>query len=308
MARALVVGANGFLGSHLVDALVSAGHTVRAFDRFSGDGKPAFDSSSVELVAGEFLSRTDLESAVDGQELVFHFLSTTTPATAETDPTLDVRTNVVQSIELLESCVQAGVEHFYFASTGGAIYGMQGKPTYAETDRALPVSPYGIGKLTIEHYLRYFNRMHGMASTVLRISNPYGPRQHPSKPQGIIPIALRKIHQGQNVVQFGDGTMVRDYVYVTDAVRMITRIVEAGGAHDLYNIGHGTGTSVTEIFEVLREVTGSHFGITQVEAPPTFVDRVVLDISRFAAQFGDFEFTSLRDGVEQTWQEMTFHD
>jgi UDP-glucose 4-epimerase len=174
VARALVVGANGFLGSHLVDALVASGHRVTAFDRFSGAGTPMFHSTEVEIKRGEFLSRTDLEAAVAGQDLVFHFLSTTTPATAERDPTLDLRTNIAQTLELLESCVAAGVAHFYYASTGGAIYGMQGKPSYDENDRALPISPYGIGKLTIEHYLRYFATVHGLRSTALRISNPYG--------------------------------------------------------------------------------------------------------------------------------------
>ncbi|HEV7741954.1 MAG TPA: NAD-dependent epimerase/dehydratase family protein, partial [Pseudolysinimonas sp.] len=154
MAKVLVIGANGFIGSHVVDALVAAGHEVSAFDRFR-TADTVF-TSAVNMIAGDFLSRSDLEAAVAGQDYVFHLLSTTTPATSEGDPTLDVRTNVAQTVELLEACVAAGVAHFYYGSTGGAIYGSQGKSEYAETDRALPVSPYGIGKLTVEHYLHYF--------------------------------------------------------------------------------------------------------------------------------------------------------
>lgn len=303
MAKALVIGANGFIGSHLVDALVADGHDVSAFDRFSS-GEPSYRSSGVELLRGEFLSRTDLDSAVRGKDHVFHFLSTTNPATAEADPTLDIRTNVAQTVELLESSAAAGVGHFYFASTGGAIYGPQGKESYGETDRALPVSPYGIGKLTIEHYLHYFRTMHGLDSTSLRISNPYGTRQHPHKKQGLIPIALRQVAMGETTVRLGDGSMVRDYIYVTDAVRMITAIVGRDREHDLYNIGSGQGYSVNEVFDSLRRVTEIDFPIEDRPAPPTFVDRVVLDVARYTAEFGAPSIVDLDDGVRATYEEL----
>jgi UDP-glucose 4-epimerase len=138
VAKTLVIGANGFIGSHLVDALSGVGHEVTAFDRFSS-GTPTFLADDVRVFRGEFLSRADLESAVDGQDYVVHTLSTTTPASAESDPTLDIRTNVAQTVELLESSVDAGVKHVYFSSTGGAIYGPQGKAEYSESDRALPI-------------------------------------------------------------------------------------------------------------------------------------------------------------------------
>lgn len=304
MAKALVIGANGFIGSHLVDALVADGHDVSAFDRFSGGAEPTYSSDGVTLLRGEFLSRTDIDSAVRGKDLVFHFLSTTSPATAEADPTLDIRTNVAQTVELLESSAQAGVGHFYFASTGGAIYGPQGKASYSENDRALPVSPYGIGKLTIEHYLHYFRTMHGLDSTSFRISNPYGTRQRPHKKQGLIPIALRQVVAGESVVRLGDGSMVRDYIYVADAVRMITKVVGVEREFDLYNIGSGTGYSINDVFDSIRRVTGLDFGIDDRPAPPTFVDRVVLDVERYSEEFGAPSVVALDDGVRETFIEL----
>ena len=306
MARALVVGANGFIGSHLVVALSQAGHAVRAFDRFSSN-RPTFASTDAEVLAGEFLSRADLETAVSGQDVVFHFLSTTTPATAEADPTLDIRTNVAQTVELLEACVSAGVGHVYFASTGGAIYGPQGKAEYAETDRALPISPYAIGKLTIEHYLSYFHAKHGLQSTVLRVSNPYGTRQKPNRKQGLIPIALRQIASGNPVVRFGDGSMVRDYVYVEDLVRMIVPFVGRETEYRLYNLGSGIGHSVNEVFASLRRVVGREFAIDERPKPPTFVDRVVLDTARFRREFGETPLTPLDEGVRLTYEEIRSH-
>lgn len=303
MAKTLVIGANGFIGSHLVDALAREGHEVSAFDRFSS-GEPTFRAVGVRLIRGEFLSRADIDEAVAGQDYVLHLLSTTSPATAESDPTLDIRTNLAQSVELLEATARAGVKHFYYASTGGAIYGPQGLERYAETDRAMPLSPYGIGKLAIEHYLHYFKTRHGLASTSLRISNPYGTRQHPNRRQGLIPIALRNIIDGRPVVRFGDGSMVRDYVYVDDLVRMMVAFVGRETRFDLYNLGSGFGQSVTEILANLHEVTEVDFAIEERTTPPTFIDKVVLDTARWAAEFDPIELTPLGTGIRQTYEDM----
>jgi UDP-glucose 4-epimerase len=303
VAKTLVIGGNGFIGSHLVDALSLAGHDVTAFDRFSAL-TPIFSAKNVTVLPGEFLSRSDLESAVRGQDYVLHFLSTTTPATAESDPTLDIRTNIAQTVELLESCVAAGVKRFYYASTGGAIYGPQGKADYAETDRALPISPYGIGKLSIEHYLHYFRIKHDLKSTSLRISNPYGTRQKANKKQGLIPIALRQIVLGRPVVRMGDGTMVRDFVFVEDLVHMLSPMVGVETAFDLYNIGSGIGHSVSEIIDSLRRVTQIDFDVMELPIPPTFVDRVVLNTDRYQFEFGASRHTALDEGVRLTYEEI----
>lgn len=302
MVRALVVGGNGFLGSHLVDALARAGHEVTSFDRYSaGIARHAED---VRRVEGEFLNRADLELAVRGQDLVFHFLSTTTPATAESDPSLDVRTNVAQSVELLQSCVAADVDHVYFASTGGAIYGDQDKPEYRETDQPLPVSPYGIGKLTIEHYLRFFETVHGLRSTALRISNPFGTRQHVHRKQGLIPIALREVALGNPVIRLGDGRMVRDYIEVGDLMRMIVRMLGQEHRHPVYNLGSGRGLTVNEVLAALERVVGRAVDVREMPVPASFVGRSVLDISRYREEFGDVELRSLESGVAMVWDEV----
>ena len=237
---------------------------------------------------------------VAGQDFVFHFLSTTTPATAEGDPTFDLRTNVAQTVDLLEACVAASVQHFYFASTGGAIYGGQGRSQYSEGDRTMPVSPYAIGKLTIENYLGYFRTKHGLNSTSFRISNPYGERQKANRVQGLIPIALRRIALGEPVVRLGDGEMIRDYIYVVDLVNMIARVVGRVPNHAVYNLGSGRGYSVNEVLHSLRRVTGTDFEVVEQPKPSTYVDRVVLDTGRYREEFGDLRITDLDEGIGRT--------
>ena len=299
MARCLIIGANGFIGSHLVDELGRRGHEVTAFDRFST--APIFDNASADQVVGDFQNRGEVAGALVGQDYVFHFLSTTTPASAEDDPTLDVRTNVASSIDLFSLCAEAGVSRVYFASTGGAIYGDQPNVVLDESAITQPISPYAIGKLAIEGYLRYFERKFGLKSVVFRISNPYGPRQHPNKPQGVIPIFLRNMSLGLPVVQFGDGSMVRDYLFVGDAIRMIANVVDADAAHSLYNIGSGQGTSVAEVLSVARAVTGFEPEVVAQPIPATFVASSVLDTGRYRSEFGSDQLVSLREGIERTW-------
>ena len=300
--RAVVVGANGFIGSHLVDSLAIAGHEVTAFDRFSA-GTRLYREEARQL-RGDFLNTDDLREAVKGQQLLFHFLSTSTPATAERDPSFDVRTNVTQSIELMRLAVEAGVEHVYFASTGGAIYGESGRDSYSELDPTLPISPYAIGKLSIENYLRYFRTKYALESTTFRISNPFGPRQHVNRKQGLIPIVLRQIALGLPVTQLGDGSMVRDYIYVEDLVDMIEAVVHQGSLSSVYNLGSGEGRSVASVLATIREVVGRDFEVVEAPKPATFVDRITLNTNRYIEEFSAPKFTDFATGVDKTWQEV----
>ncbi len=304
MARCLVVGGNGFLGSHVVDQLVERGHEVTVFDRFTSP-QPLYTGAGVRRITGDFSRADDLRGALRGQEYVFHFLSTTTPATADNDPSRDVRTNVADSVGFFELAVEAGVSRIHFASTGGAMYGDVLDTSIAETAVPAPVSPYAIGKLAIEGYLRYFHRRHGLESVSYRISNPYGPRQHPDKKQGVIPIFLHRIAEGRSLEVFGDGSMVRDYIYVGDVARMITETVGRPARHAVYNVGSGVGVSLNEIVRLAGAVTGRTPEVEHRPQPTTFVDRVVLDTARFTAEFGVSPSVPLEEGIALTWRDIS---
>jgi UDP-glucose 4-epimerase len=301
MSKCLVLGANGFIGSHLVDSLVERGKEVRAFDRFS-DGKTIFEmTDAVEIMPGDFLNRSDLARAIKGVDFVFHFISTTTPATAESDPLIDIETNVRMSVELFQECVNEGVKKVIFASTGGAVYGdLPDRDILAEDDATLPVSPYAIGKLTIEHYLRYFEKKFDLTSVTYRISNPYGERQSMVAKQGVIPIFLHHIYKHEPITVLGDGSMVRDYLYVKDVAELISQSFESA-SRPVYNLGSGTGVSVNGLIESIQEVTGQQVRIEYRPKPATFVQKVVLNTDRFKSEFNLEPEVCLDAGLRKTW-------
>lgn len=305
MADILVIGGNGFLGSHLVDALVVREHRVTVFDMFSGTRHWA--SEGVDIVDGNFLNIADLRRAVRGKQIVVHMLSTTDPATAENDPIVDIRTNILGSVELFQICADEGVEHVYFASSGGTIYGDRDQESFSEEDLTLPVSPYGIGKLAIENYMRFFERKYGLRSTSFRISNPYGTRQNPHKRQGIIPIFLRNILNNKPLTVMGDGTMFRDYIYVKDFANIVATMISTGPSQPVYNVGSGRGTTVNELVDAMVNVTGRHPVIEYRDIPSTYVHGSVLDTTRIQNEFGPFEMTELEVGIQRTWQEVCEH-
>lgn len=307
MAKCLVLGADGFIGSHLVDKLAQQGHDIRAFDRFAQKKHRFLDSDKIEIMPGDFLNRHDLRQALQGMEYVFHFISTTTPASAEDDPLIDIGTNIQMSVELFQECVAAKVKKVIFASTGGAIYGENSSEHVSEDTVPSPVSPYAIGKLTIEQYLRYFDKKFGLKALVFRISNPYGERQSLASKQGVIPIFLQHIAKDEPVTILGDGSMIRDYIYVKDVAGMIAASFETA-KHDLYNIGSGQGLSVNQLVDTMREITGREIRTEHAEKPATYVNKIVLDASRFESEFPGLAKTKIADGMKATWQYVQDHN
>jgi UDP-glucose 4-epimerase len=306
MAKCLVLGANGFIGSHLVDELAYSGHEIKAFDRFTDNDYRFNKADRIEIVAGDFLNRHDLAQALKGVDYVFHFISTTTPASAEDDPLIDIGTNIQMSVELFQECVNAGVKKVIFASTGGAIYGENSSEHVSEGTTPLPVSPYAIGKLTIEHYLRYFDRKFGLKGLVFRISNPYGERQSLISRQGVIPIFLNHIAQGEPLTVLGDGSMIRDYIYVKDVAKMIAQSFESA-KNDMYNIGSGHGLSVNDLVDTMRGITGQEIHVEHAEKPATYVDKIVLDVNSFEQEFPGVPKTNIKEGMQATWQYVQEH-
>lgn len=302
--KVLVLGANGFIGSHVVDSLIDAGYAVRAFDNFRAKDTRFNMSDGIEIFSGDFLNTADIRAALDDVNYVFHLISTTTPATAEANPLIDIETNIKGSVSLFQACVDTKtVKKVIYPSSGGTVYGDRNSKTPIHEDEpTLPISPYGIGKLTVENYLRYFKKKFGLRSTIFRIANPYGERQPRFRKQGVIPIFMERIMQEEPISVLGDGSMVRDYIYVKDVANMMVATLAANPQYEIYNLGSGKGYSIHEIIHEIEDATGKRAVIEKHDTPSTFVHTSVLSTERYYQEFGAFDATNLNNGIKLTYE------
>lgn len=307
MPNITVFGANGFIGKALVKKLAqNKENFIRAFDRFpeySAGMVSDFDHfNNIEIFPGNFLNREDVARAVKDTDYVFHLVSTTNPALSAKDPYIDIDTNIRGSVSLFEICAQSKVKRVIFPSSGGTVYGNIDSDLIDESTVPRPVSPYGIGKLTIEHYLRYFKQTAGLDYIVYRIANPYGPGQNVYGKQGVVPIFLHACLAREAINVYGDGSMVRDYLYIDDLINMIATSFDKEHRHSTYNLGSGEGYSVNDLVSSIRSCTHDKVMVEHNPVPPTFVHKSVLDISRFVDEFDYTPRTKLSEGIALTWQ------
>lgn len=296
----LVLGGNGFIGSHLVDKLLAAGHSVRVFDKYpEAYRKPL---PAVDYRFGDFGNRGLLADALTGIEVVFHLISTTLPKTSNDDPPFDVQSNIVETLYLLEQCVAQKIAKVVFISSGGTIYGNPTTLPIAENSPTEPECSYGITKLTIEKYLSLFHRLHGLDYMILRPSNPYGSRQNPIGIQGAISVFLGKVARNEPIQIWGDGEVVRDYVYIDDLIDGIYRAASVHADTKIFNLGSGAGCSLNRVVEIIGNVTGAPVQVEFKPGRPFDVPRVYLDITRAKTVLGWEPTTSLEVGIGKTWE------
>jgi UDP-glucose 4-epimerase len=303
MKTCLIFGGGGFLGSHLAEALVDKGYDVKVFDNFK-NGMTNLNTiiDKIEIIKGDFFNESDVSGALKDVDYVFHYISTTTPATATKDPIYDIESNIIGSVKMFQWAVKNNVKKIIFPSSGGTIYGERVSAPCKETDPVNPVNPYAISKLTIENYLHYFNYAYGMDYTIFRYSNPYGERQNPFGKQGVIPIFLNKIKYGEKPLIYGDGFMVRDYIYIKDAIDATVAVLEKNTKEKVFNVGSGKGTSLNELIDIMSEVVDQKIIPKYVEKPSSYIPKIVLDISRMKREVGWEPTTDIQEGIQKTWK------
>jgi UDP-glucose 4-epimerase len=305
MSKVVIFGANGFIGQKLTTNLAGSGEEIVAFDRFSsyqrGANHPFDTSQNIKMVIGDFFNRSDVETALENADYVFHLVSATNPAASNNDPFIDIDTNIKSSIELFDLCTKNKVKKVIFLSSGGTVYGDLNSDRIDELALPQPRSPYGIGKLTIEHYLRYFKYVANLDYMIYRVANPYGPGQNIHGKQGVIPIFMNQFLTGQPVTVYGDGSMVRDYLYIDDLINMIVGSYKSDNKYSEYNLGSGKGVSVADILLAIEKFSGRSVKQNHLPAPSTFVHRIVMNIDRFVDEFGINPEINLEEGINRTW-------
>ena len=295
--RAIVTGGAGFIGSHVVDALVARGDQVAVIDSLVHGTKENVQAAA-ELHVRDI--REPLDDLFDSvrPDAVFHLAAQADVRVSVENPVEDADVNVVGTIRILEGARRHGAQ-VVFASTGGAIYGECEEPA-RENGTVEPLSPYGTSKLAAEEYLRSYNRLYGTRHIALRYGNVYGPRQDPHGEAGVVAIFLGALSRGEQATIFGDGSQTRDYVYVGDVARATTSTV--GQDHGVFNVGTGHETSVVELYELCARVAGSDVVAQEAPARLGELQRSFLDPTRAAHELGFTAMVDLEDGLRATWK------
>ncbi len=295
----LVLGGGGFIGSHVVDALLDTGYGVRVFER---PRVPPYRSvgGALEWVEGDFQNSELVRAAVQGVDSIVHLVSTTLPKGSNDDPEFDVTSNVIGTLRLLRFANEAGVRKVVFISSGGTVYGVPKVIPIPETHATEPRVSYAIGKLAIEKYLALFEQQHGLAYTVLRVANPYGPRQRVDAAQGAVAVFLDAALAGREVEIWGDGSVVRDFVHVSDVARAFVRALTYGGTERVFNVGSGKGSSLIDLLAIIERAVGHPVARRHLPARGIDVPGNVLDIARAGRELGWTPEVALDDGVLRT--------
>jgi UDP-glucose 4-epimerase len=292
--RAVVTGGAGFIGSHVVDALLARGDEVTIVDNFA-TGRRENVNAAATLAERDI--RESLDDVVAGAHTVFHLAAQADVGTSVERPDYDAEVNVLGTVRVLEAARAAGAQ-VIFASTGGAIYG-ETERAAREDDPTVPLSPYGTSKLAAEGYLAAWNRLHGTSHISLRFANVYGPRQLPKLEGGVVAIFFNALSAGEPVTIFGDGNQTRDFVYVHDVVAGL--LAAAGHAGGVFNIGTGRETTVNELYDACRRVAGG--GADPQHAPPRLGDllRSSVDVTKAIDELGWRPASTLDEGLAATW-------
>lgn len=298
--RILVTGGAGFIGSHVVDQFVAAGHRVSIVDNLAtGRRDRVHPEARLHVMDLRSARLADVFEA-ERPEAVAHLAAQAVVARSVADPVFDASVNILGGLKLLECCRRAGVRRIIYSSSGGAAYGDTDVLPTPEDHPTLPLSPYGISKITVEQYLRAWGGIAGWSAISLRYANVYGPRQDGSGEAGVVAIFCHRLLTGQAPVIHGDGEQTRDYVYVEDVAAANLRALECAGVTGSVNIGTGVETSVNEIFRALA--MRAAVAVTPIFGPPRPGEqrRSCLSPALARRALGWAPAVSLVDGLSQT--------
>jgi UDP-glucose 4-epimerase len=298
--KIIVIGGNGFIGSHLVEALLQTGASVRVLDRCDELFRPRL--AGVEYLHGNFADVATLKTALQGCGMVVHMAHGSTPVTSTVAPVDEVLGSMGAFTALLECVRDAEVERFVFFSSGGAVYGVPDRNPVNEDHAERPISPYGVSKVCMEKYLRMFAHIHGLPYLILRPANAYGPRQNYMARQGIIPISIYRILTNQRIAVWGDGRTAKDYLYIDDLIKGTVGLLASSVKNETVNLGSGGAVSINTILGIVRGFCGKAGDVVYEPSMVADVHDIVLDCERIRRYTDWVASTSIDEGIERTYR------
>jgi UDP-glucose 4-epimerase len=295
LKRCVTVLGAGFIGMNFIRYAQQNGYALSVLDH---KPVPADIAGQVNWFQGDLACEADMARALTGADTVFHFISSTVPGD-QVDMALELQHNVFQILQLLNLCVDKKVRRIVFISSA-SVYGIQERLPIPETAPTDPISSHGIHKLTIEKYLQLYRHQYGLDCKIVRLSNPYGPGQSITGRQGFIAISIGHIITGDSILIRGDGTVIRDFIYIDDVSEALNRICATDSDEFLFNIGSGSGYSLNEVIAEISELTGQQIPVIYTKSRFADIPESVLDTSRSRMVLGFEPNLSLRAGLART--------
>jgi UDP-glucose 4-epimerase len=293
--KILVLGGSGFIGSHIVNALIERGHHIRVLDRAQKNILP----NVVEVFAADYTDTLALSESLIGIDLVVHLISTSVPSTSNKDPISDVNGNLINTLKLLDAMKKSEVKRIIYFSSGGTVYGKPKVIPIPETHENNPLCSYGVVKLAIEKYLLMYQALYGLECTILRPSNPYGEGQAHNGVQGFIGTCIHSALEQKTLTLWGDGSVVRDYIHIADVVSATMSVIDKK-LTGTYNIGYGKGYSLLEIIQYVEDIAGKKVDVEFKEGRNFDIPEMILDISKLRSLSGWKPSSDIRTGIQLT--------
>ncbi len=307
MARILILGGNGFIGRNLSASLIESGHEIVCADRAL---PPQMDKvrfqKNIEYKIGDLSDSSFVHSLFYSEpyDWVIHLACSLIPSSNYSDFIRERELNITGGYELVQSMRNSGSKRLLFFSTGGAIYGNNGRELNDENSPLIPLNYYAYSKLLMEEFIRLEARLSDLEYIIVRPSNPYGSGQNLFGRQGLISVTLGKILSNEKPQIWGDGSVIRDYLHISDLNKGIQALINSGKANQTYNIGSGQGYSVNDVMQIIKNVTNNDFQIEYSEGRSVDVPVNILNITKLRNDTGFSPSVDLESGIATLWNEM----
>lgn len=300
--KVTILGGGGFLGKALLERLISEKFEIVVFDQVLPNLSKS--QETIECIVADFSNIQQVEKSIQSADVIVHLVSTTLPKGADAQLAGDLQSNVLATLQLLDKAIKYNVKKVIFVSSGGTIYG---EPICLPIDEKHPTNPrssYAVTKLMIEKYLLLYQYMFGLNVKILRVANLYGEHQRTDRAQGAVGIFLSNALSGKPINIWGDGSIIRDYVYVNDVADAIVRAISYEGPESVFNISSGVGTSLNELAELIEQITGCQIGKHYLQEREFDVHANVLSNQLAREELGWTPNTCLFEGITRTFNYM----
>ncbi len=304
-----IIGGAGFLGTNLAKRLSLQFNKIKIVDRNEEYFKTlkSLNIKGISFQEDSYDILTNFDKQVENQDVVYHMVSTNTPGNLDEKIIEDIESNVIVTIKLLDACIRQNVKRIIFISSGGTVYGRNNICPINEDAMTCPISSYGIQKLVIEKVLYFYGYHKKLDYKIIRLANPYGPYQRPNGNLGVVTTFVYHALRDGHVEVYGDGSVVRDFIYIDDAITGMLNIAQDKSEYTVFNLGSGKGTSINEVINSIKQTICPELEISYKASRLSDVPQNYLDIGRYENLFGRLNPISLHDGIIRTAEFLRNH-